>query len=95
MHCQKKIWENWSILRVSSPSHPPTLSSTNGLSCQCPIVISLLALDWCVLLDCVVTELATERDKFMSAVEAQEFGIVDHVLSHQTDGSKDENQNTS
>lgn len=25
----------------------------------------------------------TERDKFMSPLEAQDFGIVDHVLSHE------------
>ncbi len=32
----------------------------------------------------------TERDKFMSPVEAKEFGIVDHVLTRE---AQEENKN--
>ena len=30
----------------------------------------------------LLIEQITERDKFMSPKEAQEFGIIDHVLTH-------------
>jgi ATP-dependent protease ClpP protease subunit len=32
-----------------------------------------------------------ERDKFLSAVEAKEFGIIDKILSHPETESKKEN----
>ncbi len=40
----------------------------------------------CVTLEILslgVVERVTDRDNFMSANEAKEFGLVDHVLSHQ------------
>lgn len=43
------------------------------------------------MLRCVVfTEAAMERDRYMSPVEAQEFGILDKVLVHPPHDGEDE-----
>jgi len=39
---------------------------------------------------CCCLERVTDRDNFMSAEEAREFGLIDHVLSHQQVESKEE-----
>ncbi len=47
----------------------------------------------CCSLVAFYTEKLTERDKFMSPVEAKEFGIVDHVLTRAAITTQD-NKNT-
>ncbi len=44
-----------------------------------------------MLFVCNIVEQLTERDKFMSPLEAKEFGIVDHVLTRAVTQDTDNN----